>query len=105
MADSTLVARCRLLLSAFKTGGLGNTRMPEDSNPGFGPREVEQRLCYFTLPMALNYQRDSYKLWEAALKTYNDPVTQFVFDVKKICEVSEDEVRKALMKYKIALTP
>lgn len=55
--------------------------------------------------MSLNYQRDSYKLWEAAHKTYNDLETRFVFDVKKVTEASEQEVREALMKYKVALQP
>lgn len=96
---------CKLLIDAFKRGKLGQTRMPEDANPGFKKGQEELRLAYFTLPMALNYQRDSYKLWEAALKTVNDPQTRFVFDVKALSEKGEDEVRAALMKYKIALQP
>ena len=79
--------------------------MPEDSNPGFKASEVEARLSYFTLPMALNYQRDSYKLWEAALKTFKDPDTRFVFNIKEMSSRSEEEVRVALMKYKLALQP
>lgn len=79
--------------------------MPEDSNPGFSNNEKEFRLAYFSLPMALNYQRDSYKLWEATLKTFNDPETRFVFDVSEVVKRSEDDVRKALMKYKVALQP
>ncbi len=35
--------------------------MPEDSNPG-NFANAEERLVYFTLPMALNYQRNSYSL-------------------------------------------
>lgn len=35
-------------------------KMPEDSHPEF--QTQEERLCYFTLPMALNYQRNSYTL-------------------------------------------
>lgn len=97
--------KCRTLLEAFKTGKLGQTKMPEDANPGLEGMDREDRLAYFTLPMALNYQRDSYKLWEAALKTFNDPETRFVFDVTKVTKASEDEVRKALMKYKLALQP
>lgn len=96
---------CHTLLDAFKSGKLGQTVMPEDSNPGFSEEEKELRLAYFTLPMALNYQRDSYKLWEAVLKTFNDPETRFVFDVKKVTEATEDKVRAALMKYKVALQP
>jgi hypothetical protein len=55
--------------------------------------------------MALNYQRDSYKLWQAALKTFNDPETKFVFNVKEVSEASEERVRESLMKYKLALQP
>jgi hypothetical protein len=79
---------CRALIAAYKSGKLGQTVMPEDANPGFNENESENRIAYFTLPMALNYQRDSYKLWEAALTTYNDSETRFVFDVKKVSEAS-----------------
>lgn len=96
---------CKTLLEAFKSGKLGQTIMPEDSNPGFSDKDMEMRIAYFTLPMALNYQRDSYKLWEAALKTYNDPVTRFVFNVTQVSQAGEDEMRSALMKYKLALQP
>jgi len=79
--------------------------MPEDSNPGFSDEEQGYRLAYFTLPMALNYQRDSYKLWEAALKTFHDKETRFVFDISKVTLESEDDIRTAVMKYKLALQP
>lgn len=97
--------KCKTLIGAFRSGALGQTVMPEDSNPGFTEDEREMRIAYFTLPMALNYQRDSYKLWEAALKTYEDPETSFVFDINMVCEASEDEVRRALTKHKVALQP
>lgn len=103
--NSGLVKNCQKLLSAYKSGGLGQTKMPEDSNPGFKDQYREGRIAYFTLPMALNYQRDSYKLWETALKTFNDPETSFVFDVAKVSEATEEDVRKALTKYKVALQP
>lgn len=94
---------CKSLLEAFKSGALGQTVMPEDTHPDF--TNQEEQLAYFTLPMALNYQRDSYKLWEAALKTFNDPETRFVFDIEQVSKRPEGEVRKALMKYKVALQP
>lgn len=96
---------CYQLLEAYKSGQLGQTVMPEDANPGLEKMDKEFRIAYFTLPMALNYQRNSYKLWESALQTYNDPETRFVFDVKKVFESSEEAVRAALMKYKLALQP
>lgn len=105
MTENDLIKTCRQLIDAYKTGKLGQTRMPEDSNPGFSDREREACLAYFTLPMALNYQRDSYKLWDAALKTFHDPETRFVFDVSEVSSRSEDEVRKALLKHRLALQP
>jgi len=79
--------------------------MPEDNNPGFGDEEKEWKLAYFTLPMSLNYQRNSYKLWEAALKTYKDGETKDIFEVDKISKMSVEELRNKLMKYKLALQP
>lgn len=105
MNKAPIIKICHNLIKAYKTGRLGQTVMPEDSNPGFSDRDRELCLAYFTLPMALNYQRDSYKLWEAALKTFTDSDTRFVFDASEVSSRTEDEVRKALMKYKLALQP
>lgn len=90
------------LLTMYKENKLGGEIMPEDANPHLELSSKENYL-YYTLPMALNYQRNSYTLWEAALKTYNDPETNFVFDPKKCLEHEFAEVQKALTKYKVAL--
>jgi hypothetical protein len=105
MSDDVIVARCRSLLDAYKTGKLGQTVMPEDANPGFSSADREARLMYFTLPMALNYQRNSYHLWESALKTFLDAETRFVFSVSEVDAKPEHEVRNALLKHKLALQP
>jgi hypothetical protein len=55
--------------------------------------------------MSLNYQRDSYKLWESVLKTYNDPETRIVFDIKTSANLDEAKLREYLSRYKIALQP
>lgn len=60
-----------ILYNMWKKGSLGGEVMPEDTNPHLDKSSVENYL-YFTLPMALNYQRNSYKLWESALNTYNE---------------------------------
>lgn len=99
-----LVSKCEQLILAYKSGKLGQTAMPEDSHPAnFGSKEL--RLAYFTLPMALNYQRDSYKLWQAALRTFNDPETKIVFDYKQIPALDFDTLQSHLLKYKLALQP
>lgn len=103
MDKKEFIKTCNQLIKAYKTGLLGQTVMPEDSNPGKTNREY--RIAYFSLPMALNYQRNSYKLWEAALKTFNDPETKFVFKIDEVSKSSEVQIRNALMKYKLALQP
>lgn len=96
---------CVSLLNAYKTGLLGDITMPEDTNPGFSPKETEERLAYFTMPMALNYQRDSFALWRAALATWSDPDTRDVFNIKKASSMSVDDLRTRLTKHKLALQP
>lgn len=90
------------LIIMYKNGELGGEVMPEDANPHFERSSLKNYL-YFTLPMALNYQRNSYVLWESALKTYNDVETRFVFNPKMCLEKSFEEVQYALTKYKVAL--
>ena len=90
------------LIVMYNNGELGGEVMPEDANPNFKKDSLENYL-YFTLPMALNYQRNSYTLWESALKTYNDEETRFVFNPKICLEKSFEEVQYALTKYKVAL--
>lgn len=102
---NTLHQNCKKILKAYKAGDLGQTKMPEDSNPGFTENQTEMRLAYFTLPMALNYQRDSYKLWESVLKTWEDKETREVFDISKVSKMSDEKLRKLLTKYKVALQP
>lgn len=91
-----------ILYKMYKKGNLGGEIMPEDVNPGLDKSSKENYL-YFTLPMALNYQRNSYTLWESANKTYCDPETNFVFNPKKVVDSSFEEVQKALVKYRVAL--
>src|SRR3989344_5680894 len=105
MENKGIIENCKSLLEAYKSGKLGQTVMPEDSNPGFSDNDRELRLAYFTLPMALNYQRNSYRLWESVLKTYNDEETKIVFDVSKVITLDDGVLRKYLTKYKVALQP
>ena len=102
---SSFLDVCHRLLQAYNSWQLGQTIMPEDSNPNFSDDQYEQRLAYFSLPMALNYQRNSYTLRESALATYKDQETRRVFNCSKVYEASEDELRSALLKHKVALQP
>ena len=90
------------LYNAYKEGKLGGEFMPEDENPNL-EKSSKENFNYFTLPMALNYQRNSYKLWESAKKTYIDPETNFIFNTKNVINSSFEDVQRALIKYRLAL--
>ena len=83
MHKNEILDKVDKLIAMYKNGELGGEVMPEDANPHFEKSSLENYL-YSTLPMALNYQRNSYTLWESALKKYNDEETKFVFNTK-IC--------------------
>ncbi len=102
MNKEKILKKVDILYMMWKKGELGGEVMPEDENPHF-EKDSKENYLYFTLPMALNYQRNSYTLWESANKTYQDEETRFVFDSKMCLEKSFEEVQYALTKYKVAL--
>ena len=102
MKKEKIMKKIEQLLKMYEEGLLGGEVMPEDSNPHL-PQESLENYLYFTLPMALNYQRNSYTLWQSALKTYEDPQTRFVFSPKECIKKDFKEVQEALTKYKVAL--
>lgn len=91
-------------MDLYKKGLLGGDIMPEDKNPHLN-NDYEMNLIYFTLPMALNYQRNSYKLWEAALSSYNDEYIKDIFDLNKVVSMDNSLLKQKLLKYKLALQP
>lgn len=105
MDRDRIVSDCRKLLAAYQSGKLGYMKMPEDCSPSFTDAERETRLVYFTLPMSLNYQRDSYKLWEGVQKSYQDAEARTLFDVDVSANMDEAQLRSLLLRYKIALQP
>lgn len=102
MDKNLLLSQVEKLMQMHRNGLLGGEVMPEDANPRLDKASAENYL-YFTLPMSLNYQRNSYTLWQGAEQTYNDKETKFVFTPKECLNRSFEEVQQALTKYKVAL--
>jgi hypothetical protein len=92
------------LISLYKSGKLGGDIMPEDANPGLAKGSDENYL-YFTLPMALNYQRNSYRLWESAEKSYNDVTTTDIFNPSLVINMNPEYLGELLLKHKVAIQP
>ena len=101
-SPAEILAAVRHLREFHAQGLLGGAHMPEDANPGLD-RASRDNFHYFTLPMALNYQRNSYRLWEAALATYRDPATRFVFEPEAADAAVDEDLCAALAKYKVAV--
>ncbi len=104
MSNKILIQKIHTLINLHKSGALGGEVMPEDENPGF-PKHAQENYLYFTLPMALNYQRNSYKLWEAANKSYRDSETSDIFNPQKVLRMTDEVLRFQLLKHKVALQP
>lgn len=58
---------------------------------------------YFTLPVSLNFQRSSPAMWAAAMKTYSDPETNYLFYPEKVVLESREKVQADLLKHKLSL--
>ncbi|MBL1226132.1 hypothetical protein [Enterococcus sp. BWR-S5] len=97
-----VLAKAITLIDYHKAGKLGGTIMPEDCNPNYSVGSRENYL-YFTLPMALNYQRNAYKLWESVNASANDSQTAELFLPEKVILMGEEELREKLTKHKVAL--
>lgn len=104
MTNKEILNKVYKLLDLYKSGALGGEIMPEDENPGLDKSSSENYI-YFTLPMALNYQRNSYKLWESANKSYNDKNVSDIFKPNLVVKMTDDELRTKLLANKIALQP
>jgi hypothetical protein len=93
----------KLLIQMHSQGSLGGEIMPEDVLMNVVPKE--ELLNVLTLGMSLNYQRDSYALWGSIVQTYLDDTIKWVFNPYTVSNSDIEEVRNALLCYRVALQP
>lgn len=103
-SDSQILNDALSLHRMWKHGQLGGEVMPEDVHPDLA-KDSKELLHYLTLGMCLNYQRNSYKLWEACTAAYLDTEVNWIFSPKRVAASDEDHLRPALIKHKVALQP
>jgi hypothetical protein len=101
MPREQLLSQLAALVEAYKSGALGGTQ--HELYPDVEP-DSRERVLYFTLAPALNYQRKSEGLWQAAFNTYADGETRFVFEPSEVVRGIAD-YRQALTRYGLALQP
>jgi hypothetical protein len=95
--------RVKELLERFNNGEIPTLEKHEvNPNLDLGSRE---NYLYFTLPVCLNFQRSSPAMWAAALATYKDPETNYLFFPEVLAETPLEKIRADLVKHKLALQP
>ena len=62
-----------------------------------------ENYIYFTMPCSLNFQRSSPAMWKAALKTYSDPETNYLFYPEKVVETDYEKVKVDLRKHSLSV--
>ncbi len=103
MENKTFIENVKLLIQMHTEGLLGGEIMPEDALIGIVPKD--ELMNVLTLGMSLNYQRNSYKLWESIAQAYLDESSRWIFNPKVVSESDLDELRSILVHYRVALQP
>ncbi|WYP25983.1 hypothetical protein NSQ54_16900 [Alkalihalobacillus sp. FSL W8-0930] len=103
MTDTFFLQKVKDLLQMHAHGLLGREIMPEDILiDSVQPKDL---LNVLTLSMALNYQRNSYKLWESVVHAYNYVKTNWIFDPSIVVTKELGEIRDALLTHRVGLQP
>ncbi|GAB4160050.1 MAG: hypothetical protein Fur003_3740 [Candidatus Dojkabacteria bacterium] len=102
MQERTLILnKVRKLSELFKKGEIPQQHQHE-LNPGIEPNDRINYL-YFTLPVSLNFQRSSPAMWRAAMATYDDPATNYLFYPETVVTTPWEKVQNDLLKHKLSL--
>lgn len=103
MENEDLLKSVKTLMKMHSEGLLGGQVMPEDVLIGVVPDN--ELMNVLTLAMALNYQRNSYTLWESVVKAYQDEETKWIFNPKAAANSDIDILRSALLFHRVGLQP
>jgi len=103
MIKDEFLKNVKLLIQMHSKGHLGGEVMPEDVLLGVVPDE--ELMNVLTLGMSLNYQRNSYSLWDSIVRAYIDDNSRWVFNPSIVRERSIDDLRSVLIYHRVALQP
>lgn len=85
--------KVKRLLEIYEQG-LIPTLHQHEVNPGLLPDSRENYL-YFTLPVCINFQRSSPAMWAAALASWEDETTRYVFFPEKLAQTPREFINEA----------
>lgn len=67
------------------------------------PLGSRERYLYFTLASSLNFQRQSSAMWQAALATWEDDETRYVFFPEQVVITPYEKLQTDLRRHKLSL--
>ena len=103
MVKGEFLNNVKQLIQMHSKGLLGGEVMPEDVLLGVVPDE--ELMNVLTLGMSLNYQRNSYALWQSIVQAYTDESSRWVFNPRSVRDSSIDDLRNVLVNHRVALQP
>src|SRR5689334_9311015 len=99
--DKELIKKIIKLKEAFDAGLIPRLHQHE-VHPDL-PKGDRLNYLYFTLPVSINFQRNSPAMWASAFKTFEDPETNYLFYPERVVLESREKIQKDLVKHKLAL--
>ncbi|ADI31335.1 hypothetical protein [Staphylothermus hellenicus] len=95
-----------ILYNAYYTTGIFGYRSPPESVlPKGMVRGSLQHVLFVTLTVSIDYMRDAQALWESARRTFEDPMTRYLFDPKALYETPINKIMRDMLKYGLAKRP
>ena len=95
--------KVRRLLAIYDQGSIP-TLHEHEVHPDL-PLDSRENYLYFTLPVCINFQRNSPAMWASALKTYEDESTRYLFFPEELAKRPIEQIRADLTKHRLALQP
>lgn len=100
-SQEKLLTKIRSLYGLYQSGKIEKLAQHE-VHPNLS-RSDRANYLYFTLPVALNFQRSSPAMWQSVLRTWNDPQTRYVFFPEKLKTKKRNTIQRDLLKYRLAV--
>ncbi len=85
-----------------RTGIFEGAELPESRPPARAAPGSYERVMFYTLTVAIDYQRKASDLWDSARKTMDDESVQWVFHPGTVSKKTPQELVEALSKHKLS---
>jgi hypothetical protein len=92
----------RKILDIFEREGIFGFKVTPQHVPPQKAITPEEKLRFVTLTVSLDYLRDSYRLYDAGRKTFDDPETSWVYRPEEADAAGFKRVSKALKRHSLA---